>query len=74
MARRGEQLIAEAAELVISALRANADGLTNSEVDDATGLNLPISRRRGYVTWTILQHLVEQGRVRKEGRLYKIAR
>ena len=74
MTRPGETLISEATALVVSALRERPEGLTNAEVDERTGLNLPIPTNRGYITWTILQHLVQQGQVRKEGKIYRLTR
>lgn len=66
----GADLIVAAQQLVLDALKSNREGLTNSEVDERTNLNLPISKQRGYITWTILQYLLETGRVTKEGRRY----
>jgi hypothetical protein len=74
VARRGEELTAEATALVVEALRGAPQGLTNAEVDERTGLNLPIPTMRGFITWTILQHLVQQRRVRKDGRHYRLIR
>lgn len=68
----GPELIHAAQQLVLDALRSNADGLTNAEVDERTVLNLPIQNQRGYITWTILQYLVQSGTVVKEGRRYKV--
>lgn len=70
--RRGEELMAEATKLVVETLRGSPEGLTNAEVDERTGMNLPIPKHRGYITWTILQHLVQAGRVRKEGKRYRL--
>ena len=65
----GEGLIAAAQELVLDALRSAPAGLTNAEVGMRTGLNLPIRAQNGYVTWTILQYLLQNDRVEKtEGR------
>ena len=65
----GEMLIAAAQELVLDALRSAPTGLTNAEVGVKTGLNLPIRNQNGYISWTILQYLLQNDRIEKvEGR------
>jgi hypothetical protein len=46
------------------------DGLTNTEVGHLTGLNPDVKRQKGYVTWTILQRLVDERRVLRKGKRY----
>jgi hypothetical protein len=65
---RGADIISAAKELVLAELRSHPEGLTNVEVGRKTGLHLDIEKQTGYIQWTILQHLIEEGRVRKQGR------
>jgi hypothetical protein len=69
----GEELLAAAERLVLEVIRSADEGLTNMEVARQTGLYLPVSRQRGYISWTILQHLVETRRLERRGRRYRIA-
>jgi hypothetical protein len=74
MARQpdGAEILASAERLVLDVVRSAPDGLTNAEVGAATGLNPPIRGQRGYITWTILSHLVEQGILERAGRKYRV--
>lgn len=72
--RDGTECLAKAIDLVLAVLRDHPTGLTNSEVGEATGLNPDISVQHGYVTWSLLRYLVEQGRVVKDGRIYRLRR
>ena len=67
----GNEIMESAIDLVIDALRSSQDGLTNTEVIDKTGLYLSVPDHSGYITWTILMHLVQKGRVVKNGKLYR---
>ena len=69
----GTYLIQAAVNLVIDVLDAHPEGMSNQDVGQATGLNLAISKQGGYITWTILQFLLETGRAVKEGPLWKLA-
>lgn len=71
-AGEGSGLIQQALELVRRELARSGDGLRNVDVGAATGLHIPITRHQGYITWTLLQHLVEAGEVIKEGGRYHI--
>jgi hypothetical protein len=68
----GNKLVNTAIEMVIGELRRHPDGLRNVEVGELTGLFLPVANHPGYITWTILRYLVEQNRVEKRGRLYRL--
>lgn len=68
----GEHLLAAAQELVLEALRAAPDGLTNSEVQSQTGLYLEVPDHSGYISWTVLNHLVLIGQVVKDGKFYRV--
>ncbi len=68
----GEQILAAAQDLVLDALRGAPDGLTNAEVQDKTGLYLEVPNHTGYISWTILNHLVLTGQVVKDGRHYRL--
>jgi hypothetical protein len=70
---QGDELLAAAERLVLDVIRASDEGLTNMEVARETGLYLPVSRQRGYISWTILQHLVETGRLERRGPRYRLA-
>jgi hypothetical protein len=72
MRAAGAYLIEAAVQIVLDALAANPAGLTNVEVAMTTGLDLHISNQNGYISWTILQWLVESGRVKKGGRTYTL--
>lgn len=74
MSRRGPELIEETQRLVISALEGAPEGLTNAELDEAVQLNLPIPSHRGYITWTILQYLIQCGKVERIGEISYYAR
>jgi hypothetical protein len=71
---RGRDWIQVAVQMVVEALAASPDGLTNVEVAGITGLDLKVSRQKTYITWTILRHLTDSGRVQKDGRIYRLAR
>lgn len=59
-------------QLVLDCLHAHPNGLTTTEVSRLTALDsVKLSRQNGYIAWTILQHLLMQGRVKKDGRKYK---
>lgn len=68
----GEQILAAAKEIVLDALRGSPDGLTNAEVQYKTQLYLEVPNHSGYISWTILNHLVLAGQVVKDGKLYRI--
>lgn len=67
----GTYLIAAAQQLILDVLSLYPDGLTNAEIDEKTGLNLPVKSQHGYITWTLLSYLVQKGLVVKEGKVYK---
>jgi hypothetical protein len=69
----GVYLMLAAQRLVLDVLAQHPEGLTNSGVGAITGLNLPVRQQSGYVTWTILQFLVERGNVVKKERVYRLA-
>lgn len=64
----GTELIAQAKDLVIHALRHAPEGLTNSEVGRSTGLHVDVPNHPGFIQWTLLQSLMLEGKVRKEGK------
>jgi len=68
------EVLDAATRLVLDEVRSSPGGLTNAEVGSATKLNLPIKAHRGYITWTILTYLVEQGVLERDGKKYKVAR
>jgi hypothetical protein len=68
----GTYLIDAAMKLILDLLSENPDGLTNTQVGLVTGLNPVIRKQNGYVTWTLLTYLVEQGRVLKVGKVYRL--
>jgi hypothetical protein len=68
----GYRLIQTAIEIVVGELRRHPEGLRNVDLGIATGLNLPVVNHPGYITWTILRYLIEQGRVEKHGRIYQL--
>ena len=67
----GSDLIKKMEHLVLRALKNSPDGLTNAEVDEKVQLNLKIPNHRGYITWTILQHLIQCAKVERVGKKYK---
>jgi hypothetical protein len=69
----GTYLIGAAEQLVLDVLSEHPEGLTNSRVGELTGLNPVIKTQNGYVTWTLLRHLIDKGRVEKNGELYKLS-
>ena len=70
----GSDIVQAAIDLVRRELRRAPSGLTNAEVAERTGISLQISKHNGYLTWTILQHLVENGEALKSDRLYRLVR
>lgn len=68
----GYRLVQTAVELVIGELRRHPEGLRNVEIGISTGLFLPVASHPGYITWTILRYLMEQKRVEKQGRIYRL--
>lgn len=68
----GPDVLKAAKTLVLYALKHAPSGLTNAEVNERTHLNLPIRNHRGYITWTVLQHLIDEEKVRRVGRRYKL--
>ncbi len=69
---QGAVLMRAAVELVIAELRRNPEGLRNVDVGHRTGLFLPVTNHPGYITWSILRYLTEQGKVAKHRQLYKL--
>jgi len=67
----GAEILDAAEALVLRELKSRPEGLTNAEIEEKTGLSLPVDHHRGYITWTILQHLVKSGIVQKMGRRYR---
>jgi DNA-binding IclR family transcriptional regulator len=66
------RILAAAEKLITDALARSDDGLTNAEVGEATGLNPPIEKQRGYVTWTLLQDMRRRGIVERIGSRYRL--
>lgn len=62
-----------AQRFVLDVLALHPEGLTNSTIGALTGLNLAVKQHPGYVTYTILQYLVDQGMVVKDDRVYRLA-
>jgi IclR helix-turn-helix domain len=69
----GQDLLERAEQLVLEILATAPEGLTNAEVARATGLDVPVSKQGGYISWTLLRHLIETDRVVRVGRRYKVA-
>lgn len=69
---RGETLMSQAVDLVLSVLRQHPEGLTSTEVGRETGLDLDVPKQKGYIAWTVLQHLLMNGRVVRGGRRYRL--
>lgn len=67
----GEHILTAAVELVLETLRGAPDGLTNAAVQSQTGLYLEVPNQKGYISWTILNHLVLTGQVVKRGKYYR---
>lgn len=74
MRRPGDYLIDAAERLILDILESHEDGLTNQEIGELSGLNPWIKTQNGYVTWTILAHLIQNGKVRKDERRYILIR
>lgn len=70
----GWYLMLAAQRLVLDVLALHPEGLTNTTIGAITGLNLPVKQHPGYVSHTILQYLVDHGRVVKDDRVYRLAR
>ena len=70
---RGERLIEEAEKLILETLTSSPTGMTNAEIARSTGLDVPISKQTTYITWTLLQHLLDAGQITREGKRYHAA-
>jgi hypothetical protein len=68
----GEHLLQVAIEMVVRELRAHPGGLSNAEIGHRTGLFLEVPDHSGYISWTILQHLVHTGRAVKDREIYRL--
>jgi hypothetical protein len=66
---KGEQLLDSCKQHVVAtmqsldACRPNAEGLTNIELEKAAGLALNLAEHRGWLTWSLLMALSEEGKV-----------
>lgn len=69
---QGAALIQSAIDVMETALRQHPSGLTATEAGRLTGLYLEVPAQRGYIAWTILQHLLYEKRVIKDGRRYRL--
>ena len=69
----GTYLIHAAQQLVLDVLSAHPESLTNSRLGELTGFKPVIKTQNGYITWTLLMHLMDRGLVVKTGRLYKLS-
>lgn len=49
----GTYLVRAMESLILDLLAEHPEGLTNTEIGLMTGLNPPILRQNGYITWTI---------------------
>ena len=65
MIARGQELMQQCKDLVIEYLNHHSTGVTNQQVANETGLYLDVPNHKGYVSWTILEHLVAKGSVEK---------
>ena len=63
----GLGLLTAARALILQVLEEHPDGLTNIEVGRRTGLHVEVPKQRGYVQWTLLEDLVQQGLVERVG-------
>ena len=68
----GATLMRSAIRIVLDELRAHPSGIRNVDIANATGLYLPVKSHPGYISYTILMYLVEQGSVEKRGQLYRL--
>lgn len=69
---QGAALMQAAIDVMEAALRQHPAGLTATEAGRLTGLYLEVPAQRGYIAWTILQHLLHEKRVIKDGRRYRL--
>ena len=70
---RGRAILTEAENLVVDVLKKAPRGLTNSDIGRLTGLNPPLKRQRGYITWSVLQDLLRRGIVERVDDHYRLA-
>lgn len=73
----GQRLMDECKGLVIECLKSHSAGATNQEIAEKTGLYLDVPNHKGYISWTILEHLVSRGVLEKSaegkrGGLYRL--
>ncbi|MGH9437384.1 MAG: hypothetical protein ACRD22_05670 [Terriglobia bacterium] len=66
----GEKLLGDCKEHVIAIMRTlppcqpGGDGLTNMQVEKAAGLGLNLPEQNGWLTWSLLMALAEEGKVK----------
>jgi hypothetical protein len=68
----GKEILEAAKKLVMEELARSPDGLRNRGEIERTGLYLDVPAQKGYITWTILQYLVQEGRVEKHGGVFTL--
>ena len=60
-------------EAVVALLAEHEDGLSNAEVERRLGLESErAGGHRGYLSWSILSLLIEDGKIIKDGRKYRL--
>lgn len=79
MQHKGQRLIGELKYHVLETMtgmpecQTNGQGIGSSSVQDLAGLNLGLSAQDGWLTWSILSSLADDGKVeaiRRKRRLY----
>lgn len=70
----GKDLIAKLCEHILATVR-DHPGKKNADIAKLSGVTVNIEAQRGYISWTILEHLVQSGRLeKKESRYYSMQR
>jgi hypothetical protein len=59
-------------KIVIESLQKNPEGLTNQEIIEKTGIYLPVEEHKGWISWTILNNLLIEDKIKKVGRKYML--
>ena len=67
----GEKIILELKYLILGILKEHPNGLTNAEIGKIAGIDVEVPNHPGYISWTILQNLLEfDKKIKKEGSKY----
>ena len=56
--------------ITLESLQNNPQGLTDKEIIEKTGIYLPVENHKGWISWTLLNNLLMENKIKKVGRKY----